>query len=561
MARKFNNFTYLNTDTMSLVSNLHHTISDTEGRASFSVVGFVPLYDPRIDSSADSPFLAKFGKENEDKNVYTKFPDSHSNIVSADSNTSPFTVLAQKLDGILSSEDVYLWKPGTVTDQYTLQSNAVRGEFGEFNFARIETGTYYSEDDDGVIKFDPDPQEIPLDAKIVKTMPASTLSPILKNVQNGETRKHQFIGRQLLTGAPYRDVWGFTPNADTNDTFYNASSIPAILSEQPNWFQSTNTNKNVPTFDLDLQYGTWTNIALLGGGERTTGGANLSRSSFLRSTQGPVYNKTKQINYNQLTNVVDDGGISFEGKTITDYVNNTTYAADVYRNIRYFAKSATEENELSKTVASYRIQLDDQVGSIMFNKIVTYVRLYLKNSNDVWEWSDRLYPLTVTILPEPITKSNYGQPGMDSFELDIQIDYNQGEKLYSFIDTNKSSKISNWIPIVNGAAKDDYNRDPALPRSKNPYVGLQWDGKIILSANVNPTSTGEEVLVVDPDAADTLGVTKIASIQSNEAGRITSENTSSIYKDIDIDQVTTSVQTEDGQTITMVGDTIVVETT
>ena len=80
MARKYNNLTYLNNDTLSIISNLHHTISDTEGRASFSVVGFVPVYDHRIDSIADSPFLYKFGGYDSTTGQFSKFPKSIRNL-------------------------------------------------------------------------------------------------------------------------------------------------------------------------------------------------------------------------------------------------------------------------------------------------------------------------------------------------------------------------------------------------------------------------------------------------------------------------------------------------
>jgi hypothetical protein len=542
MARKYNNFTYLNTDTMSIVSNLHHTISDTEGRASFSVVGFVPVYDPRIDSSADSPFLVKFGKEDPINKVYTKFPQSHRNSEAADN--SPFTILSEKLGGILSTEDVYLWKPGSNTSQYSVEDSVTKGEFGESNyFVRLETGTSYNEDSlTGVISFsDESPETV--------TKVSGDFSATLENVQTGVARKHQFIGTQLLTGSPYRSVWGFTPT--TPEDTEVAIARTSVLKDVPTW-DALGNNLTVPTYDLDAGSGTWTDIS------KITVGTTLTRSPYIRSTQGPVYSKSKQVNYNQLIRIADNGSTEFDNitsdsQTLTSYSSTSAFPQDVFKNIRYFAKSATNEGELSKTMASYRIQLDDQVGTIMFNKVITYVRLYLKDENGDWGWSDRLYPLTVTIMPEPITKSNHGDAGMDSFELDIQIDYNQNGKTYSFTDTDRASKISNWIPIVNAAAPEPDVLNPIVPNSEDPYVGLQWDSKLILSKNVNPTATGKSTLVETTDG----DVTKLVTSQSNNTGRITSENTSSLYKDIDLEDLETSI-IYNGQTITIKGTDVTV---
>ncbi len=100
----FNSFTYINSDTLSKLADLQHNISDTQGRPTFSVFGFVPVYDYRLDSTGDSPFTYKFGEKDTVNGNITKFPSS--NI-----NTQPFTTLVNKLDGILFADDIYMWRP------------------------------------------------------------------------------------------------------------------------------------------------------------------------------------------------------------------------------------------------------------------------------------------------------------------------------------------------------------------------------------------------------------------------------------------------------------------
>ncbi len=188
-------------------------------------------------------------------------------------------------------------------------------------------------------------------------------------------------------------------------------------------------------------------------------------------------------------------------------------------------------------MATYRLQLNDQCGTIRFNKIVSYVRFYEKVAQEdgsfKWVWSKELYPFSVSVLPEPVIKADYGQPGLDSFELDIQINYGQmisrisesGTDVKISFDTNIVNNHDGWAVLNAPSVSSPSNQQPAEPAdiSGNNFFGVQWDKRVFASTDV------------DLNLYDVPG-TYIGDRYKKEYGRINSENKSYVYNDVDLVQ-------------------------
>jgi len=136
----FNSFTYVNSDTLSKLAELQNNISDTQGRPTFSVFGFAPVYDYRLDSTGDSPFTYKFGDKDVFSGNISKFPASNM-------STQPFSTLVNKLDGILFEDDYYFWRPpgssSAVTERTYGQDNKYRIVKTSKDYSGVENASHF----------------------------------------------------------------------------------------------------------------------------------------------------------------------------------------------------------------------------------------------------------------------------------------------------------------------------------------------------------------------------------------------------------------------------------
>jgi hypothetical protein len=533
MARNFNKFTYINNDTLSLMSNLQHNISDLEGRASFSVAAFVPVYDHRLDAISESPFINKFGTMDA-AGFANKYPQMFRN----NDSSSPFPILSKKLDGILCDDDIYLWKntatkTGTPPD-YVLSNE---GRTIDPTYSKSVISVAYMECTSGPrigdmyilphtesIIIDSVPKGVALGSLPIDIAPGihpvwnsadsyyDTLATpnmwqfwktdinsdnaILDCVPDNANKPNNMIDRKTLVSFPNTPVYKLSTNGsavnfsqEKEDVDYT-TLVPAKYSSI-----GEASNISIPVYKASLSGDlVW---------EKHIEGT--------KATQTPIYSKSKDVDLNQLS------------------LNNF----DAFTGVRYFAKSAQDADGHEKTIANYRIEFSDQIGTVRFNKIVTYVRLYRKNKAGHWGWGDRLYPFSVTLLPEPVVKSNTGIDGVDVFELDIEIDYDQYAE-YSMPDFKAITNIPTFIPITNTLRTNDNNIIGAIESDKNTnkYIGAQTDKRIFATSDVDPLGDAEasyKWTLTNPTHGKWL---KRNNINTNY-GRVNTDNVNLVYTDID----------------------------
>lgn len=571
----FNSFTYVNSDTLSKLAELQHNISDTQGRPTFSVFGFVPVYDHRLDSTGDAPFTYKFGEKDPINGNITKFPAS--NMVD-----QPFTTLVSKLDGILFEDDLYFWRPpGSASaatertygedDKYRIvrtskdytgvpnashfilaqgywecvavSDNQFDGYIGSVKFEKnLQTSSslpgqeqlkpdrgYFNEATDqwedlvlggetGTSISDM-PQETKWIYRTTNVDTQATAGSILKNVPVRDDFGVVVFNNKIITPRGNYWVWQLSTQVSTHlqDA---ATQVDYDVLEPPTYGVTVNDTKNVTvgTFSanskLDNTIRAW---------ERFDNGANnenvFNSSQFIIS-QSTVDSLGNQIDYSN--RIVDLDQLQAQGFSM-------------FENIRFFTKAYKPEGDVEQTIATYRLQLNDQCGTIRFNKIVSYIRFYQRIPQDdgtiKWGWSKELYPFTVSILPEPIIKADYGKPGLDSFELDIQINYgqmisriaNNGNNTTISFDTNIVNNFDGWAVLNASAVSTPNDQSPAEPAdiSGNNFFGVQWDKRVFASTDIDTT------------LYDRPG-TYVGDKYKKEFARINSENKSYVYTDVDL---------------------------
>jgi hypothetical protein len=525
MARNFNKFTYINNDTLSLMSNLQHNISDLEGRASFSVAAFVPVYDHRLDESAGSPFVSKFGTLSRGG-----FRSTFPSVFRKNDKSSPFPVLGNQLDGILCDDDIYLWKNRTTSTgrpaDYVLsdEGRTINPSYSKsiISIAYMECVLGPRKGDIYLLPTDTDIPQIPISMSqpdINSWNSGNSYADLTAEDNEWQFRKTSIEEGRLLDCIPERNdttnnmVDDKTLVAFPNDVVYRLSSDGVTVSDEQigelkyatsvigkyDDYNSTvypAENISIPVYSAEIPdgQGTWVQVP----------------STELKATQTPIYSKSKDVDVTRLK----------------------AEHFDAYTSIRYFAKSSQDADGHEKTIANYRVEFNEQVGTVRFNKIVTYVRLYRKDENGRWGWGSRLYPFTVTILPEPVMKSNVGVDGIDVFELDIEIDYDQYAD-YTMPDFKAVTNIPTFIPVTNTLRNDnDYVTGSVdVDTHTNKYIGTQTDKRLFISTDIDPLSETENNYKWTLTKAEDKWE-KRNNINTNY-GRLNTDNTNLVYNDID----------------------------
>jgi len=572
----FNSFTYVNSDTLSKLAELQHNISDTQGRPTFSVFGFAPVYDHRLDSTGDAPFTYKFGDKDPLNGNLTKFPSS--NI-----KNQPFSTMVNRLDGILFEDDVYFWRPpgssSAVTertygqdDKYRIiktskdyngidnasnfiiatgywecvgvtdtnynnmissikfERNLIGGNNGGVDYLRDDIG---SEDANGdwidTVEGGSDTgsaiKDMPVETlwiyRTTRLNTQPTMGSVLSNIPVRDDFGVVVFNDKIIT--PRGNTWIWQLTNGTTQVVNDATQVDYDVIEDPTYGDISNPkNVTVPTFSAKSEI-------------------DDTLRAWERFENSDSHGNDKTFNSNQF--IIDYPTVDTLGRQI-DYskriVNLELMEAQgfsMFENIRFFSKAYKPEGDIEQTVATYRVQLNDQCGTVRFNKIITYIRLYEKIPQDdgtvKWEWSKELYPFTVSILPEPIIKADYGKPGLDSFELDIQINYGQmidrisesGTDINIQFDTNITNNFDGWAVLNSPSVSVPNDQSPAEPAdiSGNNFFGVQWDKRVFSSTDI------------DNNLYDKPG-TYVGDKYKKEFGRINSENKSYIYSDIDLSQ-------------------------
>lgn len=534
MSQTFTTFSYINTDTLALISSLWHNVSDSEGRPTYMVSGFVPVYDHRLDSQGEAPACEKFGTYNEGNATYTTFPE-------ANVYESPFGPLSNKAGGILFNEDIYLWKPklqaGYASNVYSLVKNSISG-ISSGSDTQFMIGTGYSE------LIDQGTSTLPIGTiKYFNNIPAS---PTLGRLGKEGTIWNDYVtqikpntNNLTIENTPIGNYFGV-------NTIGNKICLPWAGARV---FQLTITNKSITN---SVEYDTVSNSSVwdIGASNSNIEMSRLKATSSQNAYWNELVGNTFKINTSlavrnnvQVTIGTGSGSSTNSVNRVVDVSTLDGTGFSLFQGIKNFSKGYTNEEGVEQTISSYRVRLDDQIGTIRFNKIITYIRLYQKDLNGKWGWSDTYYPFTVTILPEPVVKSDYGLPGIDSFELDIQIDYNQmvqsanaGNYKTILFDTEITNNYDGWAvlrnPLVSQIEDSSItNTDPTT----TGLFGTQFDTRLFVTTDIDVTEYD--------NAGNQRG-----DLFREKYGRINSENKTYVYYDLDLSKI--SFECKDPEAIT-----------